>query len=87
MKFCIDIPDYKGKGLSLVWEENFILKARIGTKNENAIISGNSEGLISLARHLLLLAQPNVSAGHHYHFDDLNSLEQGSCELIIEKIN
>jgi hypothetical protein len=41
--------------------------------------------LISLAIHLLTLAQENVPVGSHCHFDEHNSLEHGSKELIIEK--
>lgn len=80
----IQIPDYEGY-LRLDWERGFKISTRFGAGN-CIIISANNAGLISLARHLLLLAQPTVSEGHHYHFDDLNSLEKGSVELIIEKI-
>lgn len=38
------------------------------------------------ARHLLTLAQDSVPSGTHIHFDDLNSLEDGSIGLIIEKL-
>ena len=42
--------------------------------------------MISLSRHLLTLAQDSVPSGTHIHFDDLNSLEDGSIGLIIEKL-
>ena len=35
---------------------------------------------------LLLFSQDACPPGHHFHFDDLNSLEEGSVELILEKV-
>jgi len=84
MKVQIEVPDFEG-ALYLNWEPGFKISAKMGMGN-NVIISSNRAGLISMARHLLLLAQPAVSIGHHYHFDSSNSLEKGSVELIIEKI-
>lgn len=48
-------------------------------------MEANREGLISLARHILLLAQDDVPNGSHFHLDEFNSLENGSLELIISK--
>ena len=85
MIFHINLPEYEKEGLRLEWEENSILSV-IFDKDENTLaIGGNREGLISLARHLLTLAQENVPIGYHIHLDDQNSLEAGSCELIIGK--
>lgn len=39
-----------------------------------------------MASHLLNLAQADVPLGTHIHLDSLNSLEDGSDEIIIEKI-
>lgn len=50
------------------------------------IISANREGLLSLANHLLNLAQAEVPCGTHIHLDEYNSLEDGSLDLIVEKI-
>ena len=86
MKVNMNIPDYEGRGIHLEWDENFILRAMVNCKNNSVTISGNTEGLISLARHLLTLAQSKVPIGKHLHFDDMNSLEEGSNEMIIEKI-
>lgn len=48
------------------------------------VISANKEGLLSLAGQLADLA--NEKTGCHIHYDAYNSLEDGSSELIIEKI-
>ncbi len=50
----------------------------------SAVLSANTEGLLSLAKQLTALA--SAAPGSHIHYDDYNSLEEGSDELIIEKI-
>lgn len=86
MKQEIEIIQYdENKGIQFNWEENFAIEV----KNEGGevIISANSEGLLSLAKHLLTLAQNEVPVGAHIHLDEYNSLEEGSIGLIIEKRN
>ena len=46
-------------------------------------ISANREGLLSLAKHLTALA--DGEPGEHVHYDEFNSLEEGSTEIIIER--
>lgn len=48
-------------------------------------IAANRQGLVSLANILLALA--TESPGTHVHLDEHNSLEDGSCELIIERVS
>ena len=67
--------------MDLLWEDGFRLRVKI-YKNE-ATISANREGLLSLANHLTALAEE--ATGSHIHLDQYNSLEDGSVELIIEK--
>ena len=68
--------------MKIVWEDNFKIKS---TVNENSIIiSANKEGLLSLARHLTALAKS--ASGDHIHYDEYNSLEEGSTEVVIEKV-
>ena len=83
MKMKIKIPQYKPRdGLQLEWEKNFSIKVI----NDDVItIKGNRAGLISLARHLLTLAQIEVPDGYHIHLDENNSLEDGSVDLILER--
>lgn len=87
MILTIEIPDPNADLIS-AWEPGFRISTEIYTSREGQSITihSNSEGLISLARFFILLAQPNVAIGKHYHFDDLNSLAAGSVELIIDKI-
>jgi len=84
----IEIPDSDEDFVS-AWEPGFKILTQVFTsprEGQTIIVQSNSEGLISLARFFLMLAQPNVAIGKHYHFDDLNSLEEGSVELVIDKI-
>lgn len=81
----IDIPEYnKNTGLQLCWGDGYMIK--VASKNNKVVISANREGLISMVNHLLNLAQVDVPCGTHIHLDEYNTLEDGSIDLIIEKI-
>lgn len=71
-------------GITYSWELGF----EIEVKSEGSVVSiiANKEGLISLANHFLNLAQDEVPIGHHLHFDEHNSLDAGSVELIVQKV-
>lgn len=68
--------------MTITWQDGFKIYARID--GDTAVISGNKEGLLSLAEQLSALAQEET--GTHIHYDEYNSLEDGSARLIIEKI-
>lgn len=81
----IDIPIYsKDNGIQLCWSPGFSIK--VSSNNDEIIITANQEGLLSLANHLLNLAQVEVPCGTHIHLDEYNSLEDGSQNIVIEKI-
>ncbi len=85
MKVEIDIPEYSPQeGLRLLFDEDYTINARIDS--QTVVIQADRGGLVSLARFLLTLAQPTVPRGNHFHLDDWGGLEQGSCELIFDKI-
>ncbi len=52
--------------------------------NKEVTVSANKEGLLSLARQLKALAEG--VPGDHIHYDEDNSLEEGSAELVIERV-
>lgn len=86
MELIIELQEFdKTKGFQFNWHENFKIETKI-KNNKEIIISANKEGLLSLANHLLNLAQDSVPLDYHLHFDEYNSLENSSKELIIQKI-
>ena len=64
---------------------NWIDGSEICVKHDigEVVISANKEGLLSLAGQLTALAEGEP--GDHIHYDDNNSLEKGSVELIVER--
>lgn len=79
------LPQYSSTdGLKLDWVNGFEIKSNVS--EDGMVIIANKEGLLSLANHLANLAQSDVPIGTHIHMDSLNSLEDGSDDIIIEKI-
>ena len=68
--------------MEMNWVDGFTIKVRV--ESGNVVISANKEGLLSLANQLRTLA--DEAPGCHCHYDEYNSLEDGSSEMIIEKI-
>ena len=64
------------------WTEGFEIKVEI--IDGAAVISANREGMLSLAKQLTALAEAKPK--DHIHYDEYNSLEEGSAELIICRI-
>jgi hypothetical protein len=84
MKKTIEIIDYEPEhGLRFIWEPGSIIECKVTKGTINLI--ANDAGLVSLARHLLTLAQESIPSGIHLHLDDSNGLDSSDCELIIEK--
>ena len=84
-KVTLNVPNYSpDTGVALNWEGNFTIK--VSDINGSVSIEANTEGLVSLANHLLNLSQSSVPIGTHLHLDEYNSLEEGSLDLIIQKI-
>ncbi|RZK27124.1 MAG: hypothetical protein EOO43_00650, partial [Flavobacterium sp.] len=71
------------EGFKFEWEKDFTIETKV--VEGEILILANKAGLISLARHLLSLAQESVPEGYHIHFDEYNSLEDGSVEIILQK--
>ena len=67
--------------MTITWQDGFKIYIRID--GDTAVISGNKEGLLSLAEQLSALAEEKT--GTHIHYDQYNSLGEGSAGLIIEK--
>ena len=85
MKMQLEVPEYSPeRGIHLMWDDGAVLIAEIN--NGSVSLKGNTEGLLSLARHLLTLSQQSVPSGSHIHFDSSNAFEDGSCEIVVERL-
>ncbi|GAB3814679.1 Imm32 family immunity protein [Micromonospora zhanjiangensis] len=73
-------------GVATWWNDGTVLRAEVWDSPERTVvISGNPAGLVSLARHLLTLAQDAVPDGRHLDFDTYCGwLEEGSAAIRIE---
>lgn len=67
--------------MDIEWTDGFMI--RVDIVRNTAVISANREGLLSLQKHLAALA--DAAPGSHIHYDEHNSLEEGSAELIISR--
>ena len=75
-----------GKGekeMEFDWVDGFSI--RVDREGDAVVIRANREGLISLARHLTALADGPEKG--HFHLDEYNSLEDGSAELIVDRVD
>jgi hypothetical protein len=84
MQLNIDLGSYSAeRGLSLTWVPGYSLRV-VATDGE-VVISGNEQGLRSLAQHLLTLADGKVPAGVHAHIEPSLELDDNSVALILDK--
>jgi len=83
MDYVIEIPEHRpGDGLRFEWEPGFEIAVAVDAGE--VAIRANRAGLISLARHLLTLAQDEVSAGAHVHLTADQEIES-DIDLILER--
>ena len=68
--------------MRIEWEPNAAIK--VGVQGDEVTLSANRDGLLSLSRLFADLAEE--PPGSHIHLDEYNSLEEGSAQLIVEKI-
>ena len=85
MKMILEIPDYDGNGIDVIWERGAKLVLDI---DENGFsVSANAAGLISLAKEMLYLANNDFPDGAHVHYDNFFTGQSLQYELIIEKMS
>lgn len=68
--------------MDISWEEGFQIRTNVTAGG--MVISANREGMLSLAAILRDLAEEGPGA--HVHLDEHNSLEDGSCDLVIVRV-
>lgn len=84
-KLIIEVPEYSDSdGIKYNWIGDFTIKVSI--EGNSIVICANKDGLMSLSNHFANLAQDEVPINSHLHFDEYNSLEVGSLDLVIQKI-
>ena len=69
--------------MEIEWVDGFTIKVSVD-QTKTVLISANKEGLLSLAMQLRAIA--NEEAGSHCHYDEHNSLEEGSSVIKKKKI-
>jgi len=80
---ALDISEFTRRIIMITeWIDGF--EIRTAVNNNTIVISANREGLLSLAKHLAALA--DGEPGDHVHYDEYNALEEGSAEIIIERV-
>ena len=74
MKVELDISDYdKNIGFKSDWHGDFTIDSKI---NDGVIhIRANKDGLISLAKQMLAMANDTVPIHTHLHYDDYSLIE------------
>jgi hypothetical protein len=79
-----EIPLYiPGRGLDYHGMTSGAFEVALGS-NE-ICINADKEGLLTLARFLINLAQDGVPAGKHVHFDPGVELTEGSVGLVVSR--
>lgn len=84
MRIVIDVPNYDGNGLDVIWEKDS--KYAINVQNCNVVITANKSGLVSLAKQMLYMAHSNLPLGSHVHYNNFfTKTNDEGFELVIEK--
>ncbi|OLT31157.1 hypothetical protein BJF79_08895 [Actinomadura sp. CNU-125] len=78
----VDPPSTRGAGPTFGWDDGYEIS--VGVEAGEVVVAANREGLISLARHLLTLAQEGVSPGAHVHLTAGQEIDSSS-DLILER--
>jgi len=82
---CFDIMkkiDWEVLLVDIDWVNGFEIRVKVD--HGSVVISANKEGMLSLAKQLTALAE--AVPGQHIHYDEYNSLEEGSTEMIIARV-
>ena len=69
--------------MDIKWEDNSEISVRV-EEDGAVVLSGNKAGLLTLSRMMADLAECEV--GEHVHLDEENGLEEGSGEIIADRL-
>ena len=90
MIVTLDIPDYDGNVLDVIWEDGSQYSIDVyEDKSENEVtLFANKERLISLAKQMLYFANNDLPKGSHIHFDNFfTKFNYTKYDLTIVKID
>ena len=79
----IDVPANVGTGVPHMPQAE--CRICVDVAFGDVTIKANRDGLITLARHLLTLAQEEYDVGTHIHYETDTLLDDGSWSLIVDK--
>ena len=83
MKLTLEIPEYDGRGLDVLWDPE--ARYKISVYGNEVVLAADKSGFEALARQLLYLAYNDVPRGSHVHCDRTSSgADDGEYELIID---
>ncbi len=82
MKITLDIPEYDGNAIDVIWENN--AKYDLTTFDGEAVLKANKEALISFAKQMLYFAHNDITEGSHVHYGSFFTGKEQKNELIIE---
>ena len=81
----IEIPDTEPRnGMHFNWTDGWEFQSTFD--HDEVVFAANKEGLLSLANHLINLAQDQFPSGHHFHFDRGVELSDDSVAVVFMKI-
>ncbi len=84
MKISVELPDYDGNWLDVIWEAGS--KYAIDLQGNSIVLFANKNALISLAKQMLYMAYNDLPIGSHVHLDSFfTNINNDDIELVIEK--
>jgi hypothetical protein len=84
MRIIVDLPDYDGNALDVIWDEG--ANYTLDFDGNGLIISANKSGLISLAKQMLYMAHSNLPFGSHVHYSSFfTKMGEETLEITICK--
>ena len=85
MEVKVNVPDNPAEGIVATLAEDY--RIQIVFEDGEVGIWADKEGLLSLARQLLFLAQEAVPSGRHIHFGPDSGLDENSLACLIGKLD
>ena len=82
MKITLEIPDYDGNGLDVIWNND--AKYDLTTIADDVVLKANKEALVCFAKQMLYFAHNDIPNGSHIHYSSFFTGVDQKNELILE---